>query len=91
MSDGRVTDDRDVTRDCTRDWNQYTLTGGSGAVLVTTVVLGGAGAQREFSVGFIYTLVVSQTSKVIGKEGFWFRGAEATAQAVLACRLTLGL
>ena len=35
MSASLVTDASDVIRDSVRDWNQYTLTGGSGAVLVT--------------------------------------------------------
>ena len=44
MSASLVTDASDVIRDSVRDWNQYTLTGGSGAVLVTTVMWNGAGA-----------------------------------------------
>ena len=69
MSASLVTDASDVIRDSVRDWNQYTLTGGSGAVLVTTVVLNGAGAQRRVAVGFIYTLVVIQGGEVVGLVG----------------------
>ena len=69
MSASLVTDASDVIRDSVRDWNQYTLTGGSGAVLVTTVVLVGAGAQRRGVVGFIYTLVVIQGGEVVGLVG----------------------
>ena len=69
MSASLVTDASDVIRDSVRDWNQYTLTGGSGAVLVTTVVLNGAGAQRRVVVGFIYTLVVIQGGEVVGLVG----------------------
>ena len=69
MSASLVTDASDVIRDSVRDWNQYTLTGGSGAVLVTTVVLVGAGAQRRVVVGFIYTLVVIQGGEVVGLVG----------------------
>ena len=69
MSASLVTDASDVIRDSVRDWNQYTLTGGSGAVLVTTVILNGAGAQRRVAVGFIYTLVVIQGGEVVGLVG----------------------
>ena len=71
MSASLVTDASDVIRDSVRDWNQYTLTGGSGAVLVTTVVLNGAGAQRRVVVGFIYTLVVIQGGEVVGLVVGW--------------------
>ena len=69
MTASPVTDASDVIRDSARDWNQYTLTGGSGAVLVTTVVLNGAGAQRRVVVGLIYTLVVIQGGEVVGLVG----------------------
>ena len=69
MSASLVTDASDVIRDSVRDWNQYTLTGGSGAVLVTTVILVGAGAQRRVAVGFIYTLIVCQAGEVVSVVG----------------------